>query len=347
MIMVLTAIPLDGPLQGDRIRLQGIVAGAGRSDETRVQVIGEMDLKGQSWTQSFAQFARGQSPYMTWYRHQWGSGSLDRNADILCAFQLRMAPVAVSLPASYRILDLTDSLGLYRQSLADAPMTWRKRLWLHGIARDETTWGKHFDEVWVSSTRDQIWLRENGLETYVVENTVIHRSLLKPADPHHLLFVGNLEYLPNRLGLREFLRTVWPHLAQAGYHLTVLGKGSEALRVPGVASYGYVPELLPYYTAAGVVISPVPMGAGSQNKILEALGLGRPVVAHRDAVAGLSVRQREMVVPVSEPDEWLSALRQLDNPQVYRARAEKGLTVVADLGDPVAARLQAVGHSIG
>ncbi len=345
MIMVVTGIPLNGPLQGDRLRLQGIVVGAERVEETLVRVVGALRPKRQPWSRSLAQVFIGQSPYLTWHRHQWTAGNIDQVPDILCAFQLRMAPVALSLPASYRILDLTDSMGLYRHSLAAAPETWRKRLWLRGIEKDEVQWGNQFDEVWVSSSRDQRWLAERGLKTLVIENTVLQRTLLEPGDPRHLLFVGNLEYLPNRVGLQQFLNTVWPQLERAGYRLTVLGKGSETLHVPGVHSYGYVPDLLAHYQNAGVVISPVPMGAGSQNKILEAMGWGRPIVAHRAAMAGLSVPQQDMVIPVTEPHEWLSALRMLENPEEYRERAKKGLEAVSLLGDPVATRLKVLCNS--
>ncbi len=346
-IMVVSGIALEGPLQGDRLRLKGIVAGAERIDETWVREVGSLSPGGQPWLRSIFQMAMGQSPYMTWYRQQWASGKAAPSPDLLCAFQLRMAPLALSLGASYRILDLTDSMGLYRQSLVGVPGARKKRLWLRGIDRDEVTWGSRFDEVWVSSERDQMWLAAHGLKTHVIENTVLQRTLLKPGDPRHLLFVGNLEYLPNRVGLQQFLDTIWTRLYQVGYFLTVVGKGSEDIHVPGVKGHGYVPELRPYYEAAGVIISAVPMGAGSQNKILEAMGWGRPVVAHRDALAGLSASQRDAVIPVVHPENWLSALQILDDSGAYRERARRGLVAVSALGDPVARRLKTLQSALG
>lgn len=342
MIMVLTAVPLQGPQQGDRLRLQGIVTGAERVDQTVVQSIELLNPKRQFWGRSGFDVLTGHSPYLSWYRHRWAKGETAYAPDILCAFQLRLAPLALSLRARYRILDLTDSLGLYRHSLKGTSAAWAKRLWLYGIGRDEVAWGKRFDEVWVSSTRDQDWLLAHGLSAYVVENTVLHRSLLEPGSPRHLLFVGNLDYLPNRVGLQEFLATVWETLRASGYHLTLIGKGSEGIRGPAIQGHGYVQELRPFYEAAGVVISPIPMGAGSQNKILEALGWGRPVVAYGGAMAGLSVLQQEAVVAVNQDHPWLSALERLKDPAVYRHHAQKGVAAVSLVGEPVAARLQVV-----
>lgn len=342
MIMVLTAVPLQGPQQGDRLRLQSLVTGAERVDQTVVHSVNLRNPKRQSWGRFLEDVLTGHSPYLSWYRHRWTKGQIATAPDILLVFQLRLAPLALALPATYRILDLTDSLGLYRQSLKGTYAAWAKRLWLFGSERDEVTWGQRFDEVWVSSTRDQDWLAAHGLNTYVVENTVLHRSLLEPGDPRHLLFVGNLEYLPNRVGLQEFIGTVWDNLRAAGYHLTVVGRGSERIRGPAIRGHGYVQELLPFYEAAGVVISPIPMGAGSQNKILEALGWGRPVVAYEGAIAGLSALQKEAVIAVNQNGQWLSALHRLDDPIVYRLHAQKGVGAIALVGEPVASRLEAI-----
>ncbi len=342
MIMVLTAVPLQGPQQGDRLRLQSLITGAERVDQTVVQSIDLLKPKSQSWRQFFVDVLTGHSPYLSWYRHEWAQGRITSVPDILCVFQLRLAPLALALPASYRILDLTDSLGLYRQSLKGTSEARTKRLWLLGIERDEVSWGKQFEEVWVSSARDQDWLMARGLNTFVVENTVLNRLLLEPGDPHHLLFVGNLEYLPNRVGLQQFLRTVWDTLRASGYRLTVVGRGSDRIRGPAIQGHGYVGELLPFYKAAGVVVSPIPMGAGSQNKILEALGWGRPVVAYEGAVAGLSLLQKEAVMAVNQNNQWLPALNRLNDLAVYRQHAQKGMAAVGLVGEPVAARLEAI-----
>ncbi len=337
MIAIVSGLPLSGALQGDRLRLGSLVKGAHQADPSATLLTLSPHPKSASLA-GIADLLHGEAPYMAWHRHHWSKPSLDQPVDILCAFQLRVAPQSLTISAKYRILDLTDSLGLYRHNLGGVPEARKKRWMLQGIRRSEVQWGRLFNEVWVSTARDQDWLHKAGLMTRVMENAVPQKKVLPPGDPYHLLFVGNLEYLPNRVGMTRFLSQVWPVLARNQYQLTVVGKGSEHLKEPGVTGCGYVLSVEPYYLDAGIVISPVPLGSGSQNKILEAMGFGRPVVAATEALAGLTPVQRAAVLPAAVAADWPKQLASLHDWQLYHRIVESGFRAVPMAGDTVAAR---------
>lgn len=116
------------------------------------------------------------------------------------------------------------------------------------------------------------------------------RPLPSPADSRLVLFVGNL-YEPNVLGLRDFFEHAWPDIRVAvpEAELAVCGRVCEAFEEApeGARLEGVVPDLTPYYASAAVVINPVPYGSGLKIKSVEAIALGKALVATPGALVGL------------------------------------------------------------
>lgn len=261
--------------------------------------------------------------------------------DIVAAYPLKAARWALRVPGRLHLLDLTDSLGMLRGSL---PALYRgQRFRLFGAGREELALGRRFSECWVASSTDADYLRARGLDTVVVPNGAQVRRPLPWADPRRLLFVGNLAYPPNRRGLLSFLRDVWPSIGSRGYHLDLVGRGTEEWAqgsTPHVAGHGRVEDLEPWYRSHGIVICPVEVSAGTPSKVLEALGFGRPVVAWASGIRGLSEEEAAAVLPVRQDDEWYPAIARLQDRAEWERIARLAPGSVALWGEPQAARLQ-------
>lgn len=337
---VVTAVDPNGPDQGDTLRLRGLMAGARQmADSVDVWWTGQRSspIQAHGLRVRIGHVRRTGSLYLGRVQEKWsGSGYYD----VVLGFQLRMAPVALEVPARYHILDLTDSLDLYQSRLPWTLASLRTKLGLLGANRAETYYGERFDQVWVSAEPDAAWLRRQGISSVVVPNGVRSRALLAPGDPKQLLFVGNLAYLPNRHGLVRFLHTVWPALFRQGFRLNLVGNRSERYRGPGVTGYGFVRDILPYYRNAGIAVSPVLWGAGSQNKILEAMSFGRPVVVSSRAALGLPPKARHAALMADRPDAWAKALASLQNGATYNEHACLGFDAVQIWGEASAQALQ-------
>jgi succinoglycan biosynthesis protein ExoO len=117
-------------------------------------------------------------------------------------------------------------------------------------------------------------------------------ALVPPGSPEQLLFVGS-RTAPNTDGLAWFIAEVWPQVlaASPSSRLDVVGTVAadfDGARVPaGVKLHGLVPELAPFYTRAGIVVSPLRFGSGLKIKLVEALAWGRPVVASPVTLQGV------------------------------------------------------------
>jgi len=74
---------------------------------------------------------------------------------------------------------------------------------------------------------------------------------------------------------------------------------------------GTVPDVRPFVEKAAVVVAPLRIARGVQNKVLEALAMGRPVLATPTCLAGLAARPGIELLAASEPEEWITAILKL------------------------------------
>jgi polysaccharide biosynthesis protein PslH len=83
--------------------------------------------------------------------------------------------------------------------------------------------------------------------------------------------------------------------------------------------HGFVPDVRTKITTASLYVCPIMDGGGTKLKILDALAMGMPIVAHPIACEGINLRDGEDVVFAREPFEFVDAIvALLGNPQRRR-----------------------------
>ncbi len=140
-----------------------------------------------------------------------------------------------------------------------------------------------------------------------------------PLTPHlSLVFVGAMDYLPNVDAVAWFVAEVWPGVrsARPDASFTIVGrKPTPAVLalagVPGVRVAGGVPDVRPYLAEAWVAAVPMRLARGLQNKVLEAMAAGKPVVASPKALAALDVERGADVTEADTAGEWVAAVGEL------------------------------------
>lgn len=124
------------------------------------------------------------------------------------------------------------------------------------------------------------------------------------AGPPAIVFTGTMDYRPNVEAVSFFATEVMPRLASLSPapHFHIVGAnpapGVRALAdLPHVHVTGSVPDVRPYLAHAGVVVAPLRIARGIQNKVLEAMAMARPVVASPEAHEGVrAVAGRDLLV---------------------------------------------------
>jgi len=176
---------------------------------------------------------------------------------------------------------------------------------LRNVIKKESLLHKRVDAVFTCSRRDQQELsRLNGedLITSVVPNGVTISNIkynegVYCERPEYILFCGSLWSMPNAEGLYWFCKRIWPLIYDKLPYLKllVIGSGSlpqkyyEIIDSAQIEFFGEVSDIKPFYNKAAVSIVPLLTGSGTRLKILEAMGIGVPVVSTSIGVEGIDV----------------------------------------------------------
>ncbi len=151
-----------------------------------------------------------------------------------------------------------------------------------------------------------------------------------------LLFVGSLDYLPNRDAAIRLAERILPRVQQrrpdACLDLVGATPPPEILRLgerPGVTVHASVPDVRPFYEASTLFVCPLRSGSGTRLKLLEASAAGLPIVATPLASEGLDLQPGEHLWQ-GRTDAALvrRVLEVLSDPAQARRRAERARTRV-------------------
>jgi len=136
-----------------------------------------------------------------------------------------------------------------------------------------------------------------GAPSTVIRNGVdlVHyRPPEEAREPDLLVFVGVMNYYPNVEGIAWFCRSILPEVQrrQPGVRLAIVGSHptaevQELGRLPGVTVTGFVDDPRDWLRRAAVSVAPLRIARGIQNKVLEAMAMGLPVVGTRSATQGV------------------------------------------------------------
>lgn len=256
---------------------------------------------------------------------------------------IRMLPYVWNIGTSRPpiIVDLIDSLTL---NLEDRRRTLRGFLRLayeieyRRVRNYEREVVRHFPSLAVSSPADKEALAGNSIA--VVPNGVdLGRFPFRPTagrDADTLIFTGNMGYGPNEDAVVWFVSEVWPLLKEAHPNLSFLIAGTNpgervlALkREAGVKVLGKVADVGEYLGRATVAVAPMRSGSGIQNKVLEAMSAGAPVVATSIANRGVGAAHDRDLLVADTPRDFAQAIATLlGNPQKRASLAEAGRAYV-------------------
>ena len=144
------------------------------------------------------------------------------------------------------------------------------------------------------------------------------------ADEIPLVFTGAMDYWPNVDAVTWFVQDILPRLLPNWPTLRfyIVGRSPtsavEALAGERVTVTGTVPDVRPYLKHAAAVVAPLRLARGIQNKVLEAMAMGMPVVASQEC-AGPGRCRRRLGFPDRGERRGLPARDRID-PQFARAR---------------------------
>jgi sugar transferase (PEP-CTERM/EpsH1 system associated) len=245
--------------------------------------------------------ATGQSAAVRYYQNSGMARALARlgRFDAVIAFSACMAPYGECVSAERRILDLCDVDSLKWRAYAEYHGALRAaffRTEARRLAEAELRLHAAYDATIVISEQEALdWQTPHREKIHVVGNGVKLPASPGPAGPTALVgFTGDMAYFPNEDAVLWFAREVWPHVRAAvpAASFAIAGRRpSRVLRalngVCGISVLGEVPDMPAFLAQCQVVVAPLRLARGVQNKVLEAMAAARAVVATPAAAAGI------------------------------------------------------------
>jgi len=130
-----------------------------------------------------------------------------------------------------------------------------------------------------------------------------------PRGARPIVFTGAMDYAPNIEAVGWFAAEVFPRVRReipdASFWIVGLNPAPAVLalaRQEGVGVTGRVPDVRPYLQHAALAIAPIRVARGVQNKVLEALAMGKPVVASPAAATGIHPGARTGLFEAGDPE---------------------------------------------
>ncbi|WP_374511455.1 TIGR03087 family PEP-CTERM/XrtA system glycosyltransferase [Niveibacterium sp.] len=139
-----------------------------------------------------------------------------------------------------------------------------------------------------------------------------------PESGPNIVFTGAMDYWPNIDAVRWFVREAWPAVAamdrRAQFWIVGMNPSPEVQALAADARIhvtGTVPDVRPYLRDAAAVVAPLRVARGVQNKVLEAMAMGRPVIVSNDAATGINAVDGKDFLIARTGSEYVEAIKSL------------------------------------
>jgi sugar transferase (PEP-CTERM/EpsH1 system associated) len=268
-----------------------------------------------------------------------------RSYDLVFVHCSSVAPYVCNAQGAVKILDYGDmDSQKWREYVQHKSFPLCAGYWLEAVKleRAEMRLARSFDLCTCTTRAELQSLRDLGVAvpTDWFPNGV-DSALYTPTDTYDanlIVFVGRMDYYPNQQAVIEFCRSVLPRLRarRPALRFEIVGaEPPQSIRelgfLPGVTVTGSVADVRPYVLRAALTVAPLTIARGTQNKILESMAMGVPVVCSTQASNGVDAVCGEHLLTASSCEEYEEVIgRVLDSAslraQLAHAARERVLT---------------------
>lgn len=255
--------------------------------------------------------------------------------------QYSRAPIVVRLQNAEHII---------WQRLADEETFLPKRLYLQLLARRmkqfEMTLHHHCDAMLPVSAVDEAFFSQiAGCDKplFLLPFT-LNTQLYPRADEHtdsdfpSLFFLGALDWAANVQGLFWLLDGAWQRIRQQHPQLRLYVAGrkmSENIRqrlssYPNVVAVGEVPDAAQFMLSKSIMLVPLLAGSGMRVKIVEAMAVGKPIIATAIAAEGINYTHEKNILIADTLDDYIAAINRCVSDQTYTAAIGREARIFAE-----------------
>lgn len=288
----------------------------------------------------------------------------EQHYDLIYTHLIRMVPYATMMRESKVILDYTDCISLeYTRSLGhlsgirklffkvESARTARYEMWVANL----------FTENWVISPVDlqKLGLREHHRSTVMPNQVFIPEDEATSSFKNRLIFTGNMSVPHNIVAAINVSRKIMPALLRVypdlQFWIVGASPAPEVQALEGLNNtrvLGFVDDLYSELMLSDIFIAPLYFSAGIQNKALEAMACGIPVITTANVAQSLDAHDEVELMVAEDNHAFVQKTKYLlDNPEARRQIGKSGRALVKQKFSPeaittlIAERVEHIIHS--
>ena len=255
--------------------------------------------------------------------------------DLIFVHCSSMAQYAVEIPDTAKVLDFGDmdsqkwlEYANYKSFPLSAGYWWEGKK----LEMEERRLAYQFDLCTATTRAELATLNQlaPGIASDWFPNGVDHQFFSPDGngyDANAISFIGRMDYYPNQECMLRFCKEVLPLIQKERpkARLSIVGADPiPAIRqlgeLPNVVVTGSVPDVRPYVRQSAVMVAPLAIARGTQNKILEAMAMGVPVVTSSVAANGVDAVPNEHLLVADDAQACAQAVLKLMHDRDERRR---------------------------
>ncbi len=268
------------------------------------------------------------------------------NFDIITGYMIRIAPYLEKYKDENIIIDFVDAVSMmYQRRIKNVQSLWDKfKIGIEYIKvkNYEKKCTKIFKMQTVISQTDKDYIEKFVKKSNIkIVGNGVDTEYYKPVDylkENKICFVGSMQYIPNSEAAIYFATKVFPLVKKSipDAKFKIIGANPrkdlfEAVKgVEGVEITGKVDDVREYMKDCKVSVCPVKIAGGIQNKILEAMAMGIPVLTTPEGAEGIGVSEEVLEVVNSDEEYARKVIELIKNEQKSCEISKKSRDFVVD-----------------
>jgi glycosyltransferase involved in cell wall biosynthesis len=228
-----------------------------------------------------------------------------------------------NIPIVYRAHNVEGDLWSTAASKTNNTIIQKLLLWQGSkMSRLELSLIKRSKKIWNISEEDLLrfkdLLDDNEKKLTLIPVGLEFKKVISKNESNDkvikLLFLGKMDWAPNKDGLKWFLEDIWPHVDHNKTQLQIVGSGdsswgAEYFKASGIKFLGFVKDLDAVYNSCDFSIIPIRYGSGTRIKVIESISKCMPIISTAMGVQGSDLTD---YIHAETNEEWIKAIASLD-----------------------------------